>query len=181
MFLPAGDRLVYPMRGDTPAFAPYIAESYRGDFVATVTVHRHSAPADATGFATDPLTGSGLIAVFDDKTILSFSRVSMPQKGDLSFRSTFRYPSGSNTAMGGSPRNKTKNESTTLRLIRSGEQLNMDYSFDSGKTWQRFTNFQRPTSDEVKVGIYAEHSCDAVTEASFEGFSIKKYVEEKKP
>ena len=156
-------------------------ETFRSDFVATVTVHRHSPPANATGFASEPLTGSGLVAIFDDKTILSLGRITLQKDGGLQFRSTFRYPAGSSTNSGSGPANQAKNESVTLRLIRKADQLTMEYRFDDGKKWQQISNYQRATHDEVKIGIYAEHSCDAVTEAVFEGFSVKPLVDEKKP
>lgn len=181
MMLPSGDRMIFPIRSDTPAFAPYVAETYRGDFIATVTDHRHSPPANATGFASEPLTGSGLVAIFDEKTILSLGRATMQKDGGLQFRSTFRYPTGSSTTAGRGPANQAKNESVTLRLIRKADLLTMEYSFDDGKKWQQFSKYQRATNDEVKIGIYAEHSCDAVTEAVFEGFSVKPSVDEKKP
>ena len=62
-----------------------------------------------------------------------------------------------------------------MRLTRKADQLKMEYSFDGGKKWQGFSQYQRSTNDEVKIGVYAEHSCDAVTEAVFEGFSVKAW------
>ena len=181
MTVPSGDRLVYLMRGGTPTFAPYIYQKIGGDFVAMVTVHRHVALAGTTGFAADPLTGSGLLAIFDNKTILSFCRATKQNDEGSQFRSTFRYPAGSSVTTGGGPAKQGMIGTAKLKLTRSGDLLRMEYSLDDGKKWQQFSKYQRATNDEVKIGIYAEHSCDAVTEAVFEGFSVKALVDEKKP
>jgi hypothetical protein len=181
MTLPAGDRVVYNQRNNSH-HAPYMMKTIRGDFVATVTVLRHSPPAEpGIGDRSNPLVASGLIAVFDVNTVTSYCRALMPNNSAYQLRSTFRYPQGSSmtSSGGGSPKNRNA-ESAKLRLTRKGESVKYEYSYDGGKTWQAFTVQTRATNDEAKVGVYAEHTVDAITDAYFEGFELKPLKDETK-
>lgn len=180
MTIPPGDRLVYPMRGGTPTFVPYVMKTVNGDFEAMVTVHRHLAPADSHVDPSNPLTGSGLVLIFDTQSITSLCQATMRNRDTPQIRSTFRYQNGSSTTTGGNS-NQNKSNTCTLRIRRKSEVVEYEYSFDEGKKWQRFTTMNRGKSGEVKIGIYAEHSCDATTEAVFEKFVIKPLSDEKKP
>lgn len=180
MTLPAGDRVVYNLRNNAH-HAPYMTKTIRGDFVATVTVHRHSPPAEpGVGDRSNPLVGSGLIVVFDANTVMSYCRAMTPGNPNPQFRSTFRYPNGSSTTSGGGSPKDRNAESVMLRLKRKGEQINYEYSYDAGKKWQNWSTQTRATNDEAKVGVYAEHTVDAVTEAYFEGFELKPLKDESK-
>lgn len=179
--LPAGDRVVYNQRNNS-RHAPYMTKTIRGDFVATVTVHRHSPPAEpGLGDRSNPLVGSGLIAIFDANTVTSYCRALTGANSSYQFRSTFRYPQGSSMTSGGggSPKNRNA-ESARLRMTRKGDSIKYEYSYDDGKTWQAFTVQTRATNDEAKVGVYAEHTVDAVTDAYFEGFELKHLKDESK-
>ena len=181
MTLPAGDHVVYNQRNNSH-HAPYMMKTIRGDFVATVTVHRHSPPAEpGVGDRSNPLVASGLIAVFDANTVTSYCRALTAGNSTYQFRSTFRYTNGSSTTSGGggSPKNRNA-ESARLRLSRKGESIKYEYSYDDGKTWQAFTVQTRVTNDEAKVGVYAEHTVDAITDAYFEGFELKPLKDEPK-
>ena len=181
MTLPAGDRVVYNQRNNSH-HAPYMMKTIRGDFVATVTVHRHSPPAEpGVGDRQNPLVASGLIAVFDANTVTSYCRALSAGNSTYQFRSTFRYTNGSSMTSGGggSPKNRNA-ESARLRLSRKGESVKYEYSYDDGKTWQAFTAQTHVTNDEAKVGVYAEHTVDAVTDAYFEGFELKPLKDEPK-
>lgn len=179
--LPAGDRVVYNQRNNSH-HAPYMMKTIRGDFVATVTVHRHSPPAEpGVGDRSNPLVASGLIAVFDANTVTSYCRALTAGNSTHQFRSTFRYTNGSSTTTGGGGPPKNRNaESAKLRMTRKGETVKYEYSYDDGKTWQAFTAQTHATNDEAKVGVYAEHTVDAVTDAYFEGFELKPLKDESK-
>lgn len=179
--LPAGDRVVYNQRNNSH-HAPYMMKAIRGDFVATVTVHRHAPPAEpGIGDRQNPLVASGLIAVFDANTVTSYCRALMVGNSTYQFRSTFRYTNGSSTTTGGGGTPKNRNaESAKLRMTRKANSVKYEYSYDDGKTWQSFYAATQATNDEAKVGVYAEHTVDAVTDAYFEGFELKSLKDESK-
>ncbi|MFO0935663.1 MAG: hypothetical protein U0798_03995 [Gemmataceae bacterium] len=179
MTLPAGGRRPGNSRSGNDELAPYVFKTFEGNFVAQVTVHGHSAPDSAIAKPNEIITGSGLIAIFDEKTALTFCRATMPPKGEFRFYSSMRYLNGGMTSTSG-PTPAAQKESTILRLTRTTNQLDMEYSLDEGKKWQRFTLYQRPTNSPVKIGVYAEHTCETVTEATFSDFSLKAYDPEKK-
>ncbi|MFO0935664.1 MAG: hypothetical protein U0798_04000 [Gemmataceae bacterium] len=172
MTIPAGNRIAAINTNLKSDFAPYVYKTMQGDFVAKVTVYRHSAPDNATANLREFITSSGLIAIFKDGTVLTFCRYHHPSNSENQFRSDMRSPFSSMSTSGGHAV-PAKQDSIQIRMTRSGDLMDLDYSFDNGKKWSKFTTQKRLTKDQVKIGIFAEHSCDAITEAIFSQFEIK--------
>ena len=170
--VPAGDRFVFSYKPNNGKLAPHLVKTVKGDFSVTVTLVKHEQPA--MGERGDPPVGLGIVLIFDSKNRAGFGRI-FPTATHSHMRSFTVSGDASASAAGGGVRPSEQLKPITIRLTRKENSLQNEYSTDGGKNWTTLSrHVANGDSDEVKVGVYAEHTVDHETTAVFEGFAITK-------
>lgn len=156
--------------------APRILQDVEGDFTVTVKVSGDFEPGDAVrGSGTAPFNGAGLLVWDGERNYLRLERdVWVTSDGKLqSYAPLFEYwRNGKNrTARAGSSRPFYEGRATFLRIIRTGDEVQVAVSHD-GIKWINVDSVAVQFPKTVKVGVAAINTSNKPFTVEFSDFKL---------